>query len=42
MHDRNTGALSTPGNTLAMLLLIGGGGALFLVMGIVLYRWPPD
>lgn len=42
VHDRNTGELSTPGNTLATLLLIGGGGALFLIMGILLYRWNPD
>jgi hypothetical protein len=42
MHDRNTGELSTPANTLMMLLLIGSGGALFVGMGIVLYRWGPD
>jgi hypothetical protein len=41
VHDRNTGDLSTPANTLLTFVLIGGGGALFLVMGILLYRWKP-
>ena len=42
MHDRNTGELSTPANTLMMFLLIGGGGVLSVGMGIVLYRWDPE
>jgi uncharacterized BrkB/YihY/UPF0761 family membrane protein len=42
VHDRNTGQLSTPENTLMTFLLIGGAGALFLLLGILLYRWNPD
>ena len=42
VHDENTGELSTPENTLLTLLVIGGGGALFAVLGILLYRWNPD
>ena len=42
IEDRDTGQLSTPANTLRTLLMIGGGGALFLVVGILLYRWNPD
>lgn len=42
VHDRNTGQLSTPGNTLSTMLIIGGGMALFLVLGIMLHRWKPD
>ena len=42
IEDRNTGQLSTPANTLMIFLMIGGGGALFLVLGILLYRWNPD
>ena len=41
VHDRNTGEFSTPANTLLTFVLIGGGGALFLVMGILLHRWKP-
>jgi hypothetical protein len=42
VHDENTGQLSTPANTLMLFLLIGGGGAVFVVMGILLHRWDPD
>jgi len=42
LHDRNTGELSTPANTLMTFVLIGAGGALFVVMGILLYRWNSD
>ena len=42
IEDRDTGRLSTPANTLMMFLMIGGGGALFLVLGMLLYRWNPD
>ena len=42
IEDRDTGQLSSPANTLTTFLMIGGGGALFLVMGILLYRWNPD
>lgn len=39
IHDRNTGQPATPEDTLAGLLTLGGGGALFVVMGILLLRW---
>lgn len=42
VHDRNTGELSTPANTLKIFTLIGGGAALFLVLGVLLHRWKPD
>lgn len=42
VQDRDTGQLSTPANTLMTFLMIGGGGALFLVLGVLLYRWNPD
>lgn len=42
VQDRNTGQLSTPENTLMMFLLIGGGGAPFVLMGTLLYRGNPD
>lgn len=42
IQDRDTGQLSTPANTLMTFLMIGGGGALFLFLGILLYRWNPD
>jgi hypothetical protein len=41
VYDRNTGQLSTPGNTLGMFLVIGGGGALFVLLGTILYKWNP-
>ena len=41
VHDRNTGDYSTPANTLLTFVLIGGSGAFFFVMGILLYRWKP-
>ena len=41
VHDRNTGESSTPANTLSIFMLLGGGGAFFLVMGILLHRWKP-
>ena len=42
IHNGNTGELSTPGNTLMTFLVIGVGGALFVVLGILLRRWDPD
>ena len=42
VHNENTGQLSAPGNTLMIFLLIGGGGAFFVLMGTLLYRWNPD
>jgi hypothetical protein len=42
VHDRNTGQLSTPADTLSSMLIIGGGMALFLVLGVLLHRWRPD
>jgi hypothetical protein len=42
IQDRNTGQISTPANTLMTFLIIGGGGALFLALGILLYRWEPN
>jgi len=42
VYDDNNRQLSTPANTLMMLLFIGGGAASFVVMGILLYRWNPD
>ena len=42
IEDRDTGQLSTPANTLMTFLMIGGGGALFLLLGILFYRWDPD
>lgn len=41
VHDGNTGESSTPANTLSIFMLLGGGGAFFLVMGILLNRWKP-
>lgn len=41
VHDRNTGESSTPANTLFIFMLLGGGGAFFLVMGILLNRRKP-
>jgi TRAP-type C4-dicarboxylate transport system permease small subunit len=41
VHDQDTGAPSTPANTLTMFLLIGGSGAFFAVMGTLLLRWKP-
>lgn len=42
VHDKNTKQLAKPDEILSGLLFIGGGGALFVVLGIVLYRWDPD
>jgi hypothetical protein len=42
IQDRDTGQLSTPANTLMMFMMIGGGGVLFLVLGVLLYAWEPD
>ena len=42
IEDRDTEQLSTPANTLMTFLMIGGGGALFLLLGILFYRWDPD
>jgi hypothetical protein len=42
IEDRDTGQLSMPANTLTTLVMIGGGGALFLVLGILLYRRNAD
>jgi cytochrome bd-type quinol oxidase subunit 2 len=39
IQNKNTGADSTPGEALTMFLMIGGGGLLFLVMGILLHGW---
>ena len=41
LQDRGTGELSTSANTLMTFVLIGGGGAFFLLMGILLRRWKP-
>ena len=41
VHDRNTGELSTSANTLLTFVLIGGGGAFFVLMGVLLHRWKP-
>ncbi len=42
IQDRDTGQLSTPADTLTMFALLGGGGMLFVVMGVLLNRWTPD
>lgn len=42
VHDGGTGQLLSPIKTLAMFLLIGGGGTLFVVIGTMLLRWKPD
>ena len=42
IQNSNTGQLATPGEILTVLLMLGGGFALFLVMGIVLHRWKPS
>ena len=39
IHDRTTGTLSTAENTLSTFLFIGGGGALFGLLGFLLNRW---
>jgi len=41
VHDRNTGEFPTPANTLLTFVLIGDGGAFFLLMGVLLHRWKP-
>ena len=42
IHDRATGDLASPASTLLTLALIGGGGALFAVLGALLHRWKVD
>jgi hypothetical protein len=41
IQNRDTGVNSTPAEALTMLLIIGGGGLLFVAMGILLHRWKP-
>lgn len=41
VYDRDTGQLSTPGDTLSAILFVGGLVVLFLVLGVLLYRWKP-
>ena len=42
VHNNNTGELATPSEVLSGLLVIGGGGALFVILGFALYRWDPN
>jgi hypothetical protein len=42
VHDRNTGELATSSEAMTNLLIVGGGMATFLVMGILLYLWKPE
>lgn len=42
VHNNNTGELATPTEVLSALSVIGGGGALFLLAGFLLYRWDPN
>lgn len=41
-YDGDTGELASPASTLLTLALLGGGGALFAVLGVLLYRWKTD
>ena len=42
IQDGNTGEPLTSANTLMTLLMLGGGGLLFLILGALLSRWNPD
>jgi len=42
IEDQDTGQLSTPANTLLTFVMIGGGGALFVLLGLLLCRWEPN
>ena len=41
IHDGKTGQYLSPTKVLAGFLLLGGGAAFFLFMGILLHRWKP-
>jgi hypothetical protein len=38
-YDQTTGELLTPVKTAALYLTLGGAGAFFLVLGILVLRW---
>lgn len=42
VHNGNTGQLATSTEIATSLMVIGGGGALFVVIGALLYRWKSD
>ena len=42
VHNNNTGETATPAEVLSVLLMIGGGGALFILLGFLLHRWDPN
>jgi hypothetical protein len=40
--DKNTGNSMAPFAALMLFLAIGGGGAFFLIMGVLLRKWTPS
>ena len=39
VQDKNTGMPATDGEVLAITSMLGGGGVLFVVLGVALRRW---